>query len=493
MAGATSLEATAPATVPPPPQQQTLRKQVLRGSLQTLVFYGFTQALRLGSNLVLTRILFPEAFGTMALCWVVLEGIELFSDVGIRPAIVQSKLGHDRAFLNTAWTIQIARGLAIWLITLGLGPLLAWIYPEHPDTAYLMPIVGIASILAGFYSTKIYTAMKELRPSRALAVQLTGQVSMVAVMLFLAWQFQSIWAVAAGSLVNPLVQLIVSHTMLPGPRDRVSFDRDHARALFRYGRWVFVSTLFTFLARQADRLLFAKYMSGARFGVYNIALVGLAMCVEVVSHVVEWVAFPAYARKLAAGESVQQIYARITTFLQIGAGAAVAGLICGAPALIDTLYDDRYLEAGSMLRMLGFAAWFTVLEACCSSLAKALATNHWMAAGHATKFFGLLIAIPTGYHFGGLQGALIGVAIADVARYAVAATGLARHGYHVVRRDLQATLVLAIAVTIGLTVDANLDPSLPAPVRLLASVGAAVGPFVLRLLWALHVLRRQRA
>jgi len=43
------------------------RKRALQGSVWTLFGYGGAQVLRLGSNLVLAHLLFPSAFGVMAL------------------------------------------------------------------------------------------------------------------------------------------------------------------------------------------------------------------------------------------------------------------------------------------------------------------------------------------------------------------------------------------------------------------------------------------
>ena len=64
----------------------------------TVVSFGGDNVLRLASNLILTRILFPEAFGLMALVQVVLASLSMLSDLGIFSAIVQNKRGDD---LNT--------------------------------------------------------------------------------------------------------------------------------------------------------------------------------------------------------------------------------------------------------------------------------------------------------------------------------------------------------------------------------------------------------
>src|SRR5204863_421086 len=71
--------------------------------------------LRLGSNLILARLLVPEMFGLMALVNTFMMGLQMFSDVGIGPSIIQNRRGDDPAFLNTAWTIQVMRGMALSL------------------------------------------------------------------------------------------------------------------------------------------------------------------------------------------------------------------------------------------------------------------------------------------------------------------------------------------------------------------------------------------
>ncbi|GAB1360936.1 hypothetical protein MASR1M32_01720 [Rhodobacter sp.] len=91
-------------------QRSGLMARALRGSALTAGSYAVTQALRLASNLILTRLLFPEAFGLMALVSVVLVGLQMFSDTGIGPAISRSPRGDEPAFLDTAWTVNVARG-----------------------------------------------------------------------------------------------------------------------------------------------------------------------------------------------------------------------------------------------------------------------------------------------------------------------------------------------------------------------------------------------
>src|SRR6056297_1576325 len=88
--------------------------KVFSASLWVLLGFGAAQLIRFGSNVVLTRLLFPEAFGLMLIVTTILIGLELFSDTGIRALLVQSKRGEEPQVLATAYTVKVVRGALLW-------------------------------------------------------------------------------------------------------------------------------------------------------------------------------------------------------------------------------------------------------------------------------------------------------------------------------------------------------------------------------------------
>src|SRR5205085_6387616 len=86
------------------PEPSSLRQRTLRGSVWTSSEYVANVVLRLGSNLVLARLLVPQMFGIMRIVNIFAQGLQMFSDVGIGPVIIQNPRGDEPAFLNTAWT-----------------------------------------------------------------------------------------------------------------------------------------------------------------------------------------------------------------------------------------------------------------------------------------------------------------------------------------------------------------------------------------------------
>ncbi|MDX2239769.1 MAG: oligosaccharide flippase family protein, partial [Leptolyngbyaceae cyanobacterium bins.302] len=74
-------------------QKPSLMQRVIRGSAWTIGGHAASQVIRLGSNLLLSRLLFPEAFGLMALVFTFITGLHMLSDFGVQPNIIQSKRG----------------------------------------------------------------------------------------------------------------------------------------------------------------------------------------------------------------------------------------------------------------------------------------------------------------------------------------------------------------------------------------------------------------
>ena len=96
----------------------SLRKRALGAGAWNMVSLVGTQALRLGGNLIMARLLVPDMFGIMAISTTLSVVLHLLSDVGLRQNIIQSPRGDDPLFLNTAWTVQLLRGILLFAVTL---------------------------------------------------------------------------------------------------------------------------------------------------------------------------------------------------------------------------------------------------------------------------------------------------------------------------------------------------------------------------------------
>ena len=427
----------------------SLKKLAIRGAVWTIASYGASQLLRFGSNLILTRLLEPKLFGLMALVYIFIIGVNLFSDVGLGPSIIQNNRGDDPTFLNTAWTMQVMRGFGLWFCILALAGPVAKFYGE-PQLLWLLPTVGLTTIFNGFNSTALFTLNRHMAIGKLAVFELGIQVISLTVMNTWAWFSPNVWAIVAGSLTGDIVRLVWSHRLNREVPNHFNWDREAVNAIFSFGKWIFISTAIAFLAEQIDRLMLGKLLSFELLGVYGIALTLADMPRQVLAAIVHKVMFPALSKLSDLPRDTFR-----TKLLQ-NRWPILASLVLGLTILVSfgdllilVLYDKRYTQASWMLPLLALGIWPRILAQTIDAALLALGKPIYSTCGNFLKFSFMVVGLPLGFSFMGLAGAIIVVALNDLPFYGAVAYGLCREGITSIVQDIKATalmLLLLIAV-----------------------------------------------
>ncbi|MEC7256510.1 MAG: oligosaccharide flippase family protein [Pseudomonadota bacterium] len=355
-----------------------LRGRSMRSSFFTVLNMASQNLLRLGGNLVLTRLLFPEAFGIMALVQVVMSGLQMFSDIGVGLSIVQNKRGGDPDFLNSAWVLQIGRGTVLWIAAILLAAPVANFY-DAPILAQLLPVAGLTALIQGFNSTKLATANRNLALGRVTMIRLGANAVGLLVLIALAFWLQSVWALVLGGLVAPLIVMVLSHTALPGHRNRFRLDRSAIGELTRFGKYIFLSTIAGFLTLQSDRAILGKLVSLSDLALYNIAFMLATLPRMLQQSLVNQVLYALYANRPPTQSDENYRDIAKARFMVIAVALAIASVLAvGGNHLIILLYDPRYEAAGVLLVLMAIAALPGLISTCYN--------NAVLATGNSRRF-----------------------------------------------------------------------------------------------------------
>ena len=382
-----------------------------RSTVYTVISFGGENVVRLAGNLVLTRLLFPEAFGLMALITVVMTGLAMFSDVGTRAAIIQNERGTDPAFLNTAFSIQVIRGVVLWICTWILALPVANFYGEA-DLAQMLPVAGLTALFGGFQSTRMATANRDLQLGTLTALKIGTQIAGLVVTVILAFWMRSVWALVIGGLFAPFLLALLSHVVLKGNRDRLQFERKAAGQLVKFGKYIFLSTLATFLINHGDRAILGKFTTLGDLALYNIAFFMASVPTLMVNRIASEVLFPMLSR--AEDGKLHLAVAQMTKRriqLTLGMILLSAPLIFLGDWIIAFLYDPRYETAGFLLILITLAFLPVLIESPYGAMP--------LAAGHSGRFAVFVITAAifrvTALYFGANHFGIIGVALAPAA------------------------------------------------------------------------------
>ena len=427
----------------------SVKARIAAGASWTIMGYGAQQVIRLGSNLVLTRLLVPEAFGLMTLATIFIAGLEMLSDVGVGTSIIQSKSGDDPRFLDTAWTIQIIRGFVL----LFAGLIVAWPAARFYSEPRLLPLmaancVGIA--IRGFTPTRIHSLNRKVLLGRLTVLEFTCQVLTTGITVCAAWAMRSVWSLVIGYVAGDIARVTLSYLMLPGHRHRLHLNREAAREIARVGQWILLSSAVTFAAGNLDRLAMGRMLSVRELGIYGIAANLVGSLVTVGRVVGSRVFFPILAETIR--DAPEKLYSRLRKARVLWAVPTCAGLCVFAVFgdwIVHVLYPHAFQDAGWMLRILAAGSIMAVLNQTTGVVWPSLGEFRTITILMVVQVATMLAAMLIGNRLYGTVGFVVGYASVELLVYPVQAALIARRKLWQPEVDLPVLAASAIVIALG--------------------------------------------
>ena len=425
------------------PAEPSLKRRTIHGSAWTIGGYAFQHALKLASNVILARLLFPEAFGVMALVNSLIQGLQMFSDVGIEPSIIQSKRADEPKFLNTAWTLQVIRGFGLFLAACAVAWPFTEFYADSPEYApfksdllMMIPVAALTALFAGFNATNMVTLNRHLKLKERMLFDLVLQVCNIGSTIVLAWVYRSVWALVAGNVIEALLRVMASHVVLPGIRNGFAWDKSCVHELIRFGRWIFLGTVLGFLMQFGDRLILGKLMSPTDLGLYAIALGFSQMVVKAMRQFSGRVLFPLYARLQEDDpDRLRSRMFRVRGALLLCALPPVCVLAVIAQPVVDVLYTSDYHEAGWMLRILAIGGVASIIGLTISPVLLAAGDSLGHLIAMTLQAGGMVACVVVGGVMHGPVGVIVGITVSKFLTYPVNAAFAYKHGVWMPKLD----------------------------------------------------------
>jgi O-antigen/teichoic acid export membrane protein len=415
---------------------------LLKGAIWTAVVFSVGQLLRLATNVILARLLAPELFGIMQIVYSFRNGIELISDVGISQNIIHNKNANEPDFYNSAWSLQLIRGIALWVVFCVVAAPVAKFY-NSSILALVMPIAALSLVLSGFTSTSHTLVLKRLKYGTRATFDATVAFIFSITQVIFAYLSPTVWALVFGSVAGTAINAIGSHFLLRDVRHKFYLSRRYIGQILSFGKWIFVSSIIYFLSTNFDRLYLAKILPLQLLGVYGIARTFSELLSAAVLQLGNSVIFPFVSShsEMPRVELHKQLAPIRFKFLLIS-GIAFSIFATTADLLIRILYDQRYNAASWMLPVLIIGAWFAIMSNLNESTLMGLGRPNYGAFANSAKFGFLLIALPLSVAHLGVVGGVFVIAASDLCRFVPILIGQIRERFSFGGQDLLVTLVV---------------------------------------------------
>ncbi len=469
----------------------SIKTRVLRSGIWVAAGQVGVQVLGIVRSIALARLLAPEAFGFMALAMIAVRAIETFTRPGISQALIARQKDFNEASA-TAFTLLVVRGLLLSILMVVAAPLIARFYDE-PELGTVLKVLAVNFMVTGLSNINTISRQKELDFRRLTYISQFSTLVGTIITIGLAWWLRSVWALVFGLIVQVTVTTFLSYYLIGG-RVRFAFDRDVARDLLGYGKFITAAAVVTFIVTELDSTVIGKLLGTEQLGFYAVAATVATMATLSLSQIASGVLMPAYSKLQNEVPRLRAAYLRVLSLVALIVAPASAGLVCLAAPLLQVVYGEKWLPAAIPLQVLAFAGLPRAL----------LISNGYLFEGigkpNVALHLGLLrlaiigpLIIPMVKTYG-LAGAAATVAIGGLVQWLVGLLYLRRHASVAVLDVAQAIwrpIWTALAMSlIVLGVMTLLDPR--SAVGLAVAIFSGVAAYLLLNAKVLRDLKAQR-
>lgn len=427
----------------------SLRRAAMSGTIWTMLGQVGRQGVRIISSLVLTRLLFPEAYGLVAIVGFIMSGVQMFSDTGVNAAIIQNKRGGTDEFINTAWTIQVVRSFFLYAILVVLAYPMALIY-EQPPLTVLIIVAGVSTIIGGFSSTGMLRLHRQVSIRPIVIRDLVSQMVGLAVMIPWAYLAPSVWVLIGGGIAAALANTAMSFWLTPGSKPHLAWDKSVAREIFLFGRWLFISTGVTFLFQRGDAMVLGKLVDPAMLGIYTVAVTWSRGVLELINKLGNQVLFPLYSHLAnhSRDRLRSQVFKARLVILAVALPVTWFFVLFG-DHFISFMYDERYHEAGWILRILAVGVGGQIIVFTGANVILSVGDSFRQMVYQLVCGTCLIGGMLLGYHFDDLQGFVISLALIPIVQYVCMAWAVNKHGVWLPLLDLPAFALTFLVAGLG--------------------------------------------
>lgn len=409
--------------------------------------------LRVASNLVLTRLLAPEAFGIMGVIGAVSAVLALLSDMGFTAFIIRAQRSIDRRFLDVVWTARLIRGAMLTVLMFAFAGLIAAAFGK-PELKAPMMVCAFLFLFEGLRSLAPVVALRAQRVSYISAVEFASIVIQIAATLAAALIVKSYWAIVIGGFVGAASQAAFSYLLFANPGHKIAFDREISREMWAFSRVVIFSSTITVVLGQADKIFIGRALSLEALGQYMLAVSLTGAGLQLVQAYVAKILLPIYSNAAREARSIlcERYYSarwRMTLVLSFLFGGGVGG----GPLLARILFDDRYLGAGIFITILCFKPLFSFIAMPAEQAMIALGRMRTTVEANIGRLAWIVVAAPAGYHYFGVVGLVAAFALTEAAIAPYWLWQLRREGIVNWRAEAAPLAAAAFGALIGLGAD----------------------------------------
>jgi|CXWL01.1.fsa_nt_gi O-antigen/teichoic acid export membrane protein len=371
---------------------------------------GGVQVLSFCSTLLVIRLLSPSDYGLMALAGIWTATLSLVTEMGLGAAIIQFRDLGDRD-LNACFWITLGLGILGYGVLFLLAPMCA-LWFNSPELSSVLRVSGVSLPLTALRTVPDSLLRKRLAMDKVSLAEFAATLATFPLVLGLAWKGAGVWALVAGTLMTPFMQVVVTGWYVqwwPG----LQIGGERLKDMVTYSLATLGSRVSWALYQQADTLVLGKLGGEHVLGLYTMAKQLATLPVSKVTPLVNQLAFPVMAELQDDDQALRACFLKGVRLVSAVVFPLSLGLLMVADNVVALGLDAKWDSITPMFQLL---CLYAIVSALATLLFPPLSVKRRLDL-QLTYTTAQLIVMPIGFFVGASLGGGIGVALIWVILY----------------------------------------------------------------------------
>lgn len=314
------------------------------------------------TNMILARLLLPEAFGIVATITMVISFAEIFTDAGFQKYIIQHEFSDEEALDNSTnvafWTnlaVSVLICIVIFLFRHHIAVLVG--SPELGDS---ISIASVLIIVAAFSSIQTARYRRALDFKTLFYVRIITALIPLIVTVPLAVFLRNYWALLIGTFASQLCNAIAL-TSRSKWKPKFYYNFKLFKEMFAFTAWTLLESVSIWLTSNIDVFIVGNYLNDYYLGVYKTSMTTVNAYMAIITAALTPVLFSALSRYQNDDRNFRKTYykfQRLTAVLVIPMGI---GIFLYRELVTQTLLGSQWGEASAFIGLWGLTSAFTIV------------------------------------------------------------------------------------------------------------------------------------
>ena len=307
------------------------------------------------TNLILARLLAPEAFGVVATVTMITSFSDLFTDAGFSKFLIQRKFNNQNEqdeYTCVAFWSNLIISIIIWLIISIFADKIA-ILVGNDGLGNVIRIASFILVFTSFSSIQTAVFRKNFNFKILSFTKITSKLIPFVVTIPLALLGYSYWALIIGNLVGELVNAIIL-TTLSVWKPKFKYELSKLKDMITFCGWNFMEVISGWLVSNIGIFIIGIGFSSYYLGIYKGAITTIGQIVSIISASTINVLFTSLSTLQDSEEEYNKVilkFQKIAGFFSIPLGV---GIFIFREFITFILLGNQWIEASFLVGLWGF-------------------------------------------------------------------------------------------------------------------------------------------